>query len=138
MRKLIATLVFALLLSGCSQQKIISPRDLRSQLTAAISLASESETFLDYLSQHRSSGNFAAGHLVYLSQTAADTAKELHQSRPTYSVQQQFTQARQQLDALASQLAHLQQEVAAGQTPSPSKDQLDEIRHSLEQIKAGI
>lgn len=112
--------------------------DLRSQLTAAISLTSETETFLDYVTQHRSTGNFAAGHIAYLSQTAADAAKDLHQSTPTYSIQQQFTQSRQQLDALASQLASLQQEVAVGRTPAAANDQLVKLRHSLEQIKAGL
>ena len=136
----LATLAFAILLSGCSRQKIIGPDDLRSQLTAAISLASETETFLDYLSQHRSTFNFAAGHMAYLSQTAAQAAKELHQSTPTYSIAQQFSQCRQQLDALASQLAALQQEVAVGQTPAVAirKDQLAQLRHSLEQLKAGL
>jgi hypothetical protein len=137
-RNLIATLAFATLLSGCSRQKIIGPRDLRSQLTAAISLASETETFLGYLSQHRSTVNFAAGHLAYLSQTAAQDAKELHQSTPTYSIEQQFSQSQQQIDALASQLAALQNEVALGQTPTFAKDQLAQLRRRLEQIKAGL
>ena len=138
MRNLIATLAFTLLLSGCSRQKVIGSDDLRSQLTTAISLASETETFLDYVSQHRSTANFAAGHIAYLSQTAADAAKDLHQSKPIYSIEQQFTQSRQQLDALASQLDALQQEVSLGQTPGAAKDQLVELRQSLEQTKAGL
>ena len=138
MRHLTPTLAFALLLSGCSHHKIIGPDDLRSQLTAAISLASETETFLDYLSSQRSTANFAAGHLAYLSQTAADAAKDLHQATPTYSIEKQFTQTRQQVDALSSQLAALQQEVAVGQTPAAAKDQLTDVRRSLEQIKSSL
>jgi siroheme synthase len=137
-RNLIATLAFAILLSSCSRQKIIGPDDLRSQLTAAISLAAETETFLDYLSQHRSTTSFAAGHLAYLSQTAADAAKELHQSTPTYSIEQQFTQSQRQLDALASQLAALQHQAALGQPSATTKGQLAELRRSLEQLKAGL
>jgi hypothetical protein len=137
-RTLIATLAFVLLLSGCSRQKIIEPRDLRSQLTAAISLAAETETVLDYVSQHRSTVNFAAGHIAYLSQTAAQDAKELHQSTPTYSIEQQFTQSREQLDALASQLAALQREAALGETPAAAKGEFAKLRRSLEQIKAGL
>jgi len=137
-RTLIATLAFAILLSGCSRQKIIGPRDLCSQLTAAISLASETETFLDYVAQHRSTGNFAAGHIAYLSQTAADAAKDLHHFTPTYSIEQQVTQSRQQLDALASQLAALQRQAARGETPAAAKDHFAQLRHSLEQIKAGL
>jgi len=137
-RTLIATLAFAILLSGCSRQKIIGPRDLCSQLTAAISLASETETFLDYVAQHRSTGNFAAGHIAYLSQTAADAAKDLHHFTPTYSIEQQFTQTRQLLDALTSQLATLQHQAASGDTPPSSRDELAQLRRSLEQIKAGL
>lgn len=138
MRHLTATLAFTVLLSGCSRQKIIGPRDLRSQLTAAISLAAETETVLDYVSQHRSTVNFAAGHIAYLSQTAAQDAKELHQSTPTYSIEQQFTQSQQQLDALASQLAALQRQATLGQPSATTKDQLEQLRRSLEQIKAGL
>lgn len=138
MRHLIPTLAFAILLSGCSHQKIIGPDDLRSQLTAAISLASETETFLDYVSQHRFTANFAAGHLAYLSQTAAYAVKDLHQATPTYSIEKQFTQSRQQLDALSSQLAALQRKVAVGQISAAAKDQLADVRRSLEQIKAGL
>ena len=138
MRNLVSTLACAILLSGCSRQKIMGADDLRSQLTAAISLTSETEIFLDYVTQHRSTVNFAAGHMAYLSQTAVQAAKELQQSTPTYSIQQQFTQTRQQLDALASQLASLQQEVAVGQTPAAANDQMVKLRHSLEQIKAAL
>ena len=138
MRHLTATLAFTILLSGCSRQKIIGADDLRSQLTAAISLAAETETVLDYVSQHRSTVNFAAGHLAYLSQTAARDAKELHQSTPTYSIEQQFTQSQQQLDALASQLAALQRQATLGQPSATTKDQLEQLRRSLEQIKAGL
>lgn len=138
MRNLVATLAFAILLSGCSRQKIIGADDLRSQLTAAISVASEAETFLDYVTQHRSTTNFAAGHIAYLWQTAVDAAKDLHQSTPTYSIEYQFTQGRQQLEALASQLAALQRDVANGQTSATRKDRFEDLRHSLEQIKAGL
>jgi len=136
----LATLAFAILLSGCSRQKIIGPDDLRSQLTAAISLASETETFLDYLSQHRSTFNFALGHIAYLAQTAGQDAKELHQSKPAPSIAQQFPACQEQFDSLASQLSALQQEVAVGQTPAVAirKDQLAQLRHSLEQLKAGL
>jgi hypothetical protein len=137
-RNLIATLACAIVLSGCSRQKIMGADDLRSQLTAAISLTSETETFLDYVTQHRSTTNFAAGHIAYLSQTAAQAAQDLHQFTPTYSIEKQFTQSRQQLDALASQLAALQRQVALGETSATAKDQFANLRRSLEQSKAGL
>jgi len=98
MLRLVTAIAIASLLCGCSRQKVIGSDDLRSDLTAAISLASETETFIDYAGRQRSTFNFAAGHLAYLAQTARQSAKELHESTPVHSIAQQFMDAQKQID----------------------------------------
>lgn len=138
MLRFLAVIAIASLLCGCGRQKIIGRDDLRSDLTAAISLASETESFIDYVSQQRATFDFAEGHLAYLSENARQSAKELHESMPVQSIVQQFTDAQKQLDALAFQLATLRDQLARRPARPASTQGLSSIRHSLEQIKASL
>jgi ribosomal protein L29 len=138
MLRVLTTIAFAALLCGCSRQKIVGRDDLRSDLTAAISLASETETFLDYSRSQRTTSHFAEGHLAYLAQTASESAKELHESTPVHSIAEQFTDAQKQIDALAAQLAALRDQQTGGSATPSSTQELSGIRHSLAQIKASL
>ena len=134
----LTVIAIAWLLCGCSRQKIVGADDLRADLTAAISLASETETFINYAGQQRATFHFAEAHLAYLAQTARQFAKELHESIPVYSIAQQFADAQKQLVALAAELATLPDRLGEKATTTSSKADLSGIRHSLEQIKASL
>jgi type IV pilus biogenesis protein CpaD/CtpE len=138
MLRLLATVAIAILLCGCSRQKIVSPDDLRSDLTAAISLASETETFIDYVGQQRATSNFTEGHLAYLAQTARQSAKELHSSTPVGSIAQQFSATQKAIDALAYQLATMRYQLARSPSAADSTRNLGGIRQTLQQIKASL
>lgn len=138
MFRFFAVVAIASLLCGCGHQKIIGRDDLRSGLTAAISLASETQTFIDYAGHQRATANFAQGHLAYLVETARQSAKELHESAPVHSIAQQFPDAQQQLDALARQLSKLRDQLAARTVTPLSIQDLNGIRHTLEQIQTSL
>ena len=80
-RKCILILFVGLALVSCSRPKIISRDELRSDLLAAISLASETELFINQLQEGRATPEFAAGHLEYLRKDASRFANELRQAR---------------------------------------------------------
>jgi hypothetical protein len=61
---------------ACGRQEA-SLEDLRAALTKSVSLASETETFVEYQSQGRSTINFAAGHLHYLRGEVDRTSQEV-------------------------------------------------------------
>jgi hypothetical protein len=138
MLRVVTAIAAVSLLCGCSRQKTVGPDDLRSDLTAAISLASETETFIDYVGQQRATSNFAEGHLAYLAETARQSAKELHESTPVHSIVPQFADAQKQLDALAYQLATMRYQLAEGQSTKIPITYLSTIRHRLQQIKASL
>jgi hypothetical protein len=138
MSRFLAVLAIASLFCGCGRQKIVGPDDLRSDLTAAISLASETATFIDYVGQQRATSTFAQGHIAYLAQTARQSAQELHESTPVHSIVQQFADAQKQLDALTRQLSTLSDQVAARTVTPFSTQDLNSIRHTLEQIQASL
>ncbi len=138
MLRFVAAITVASVLCACSRQKTVGPDDLRSDLTSAISLASETETFINYVSQQRATFDFAEGHLAYLSESARQSAKELHESTPVHSIVQQFADAQKQLDALAFQLATLRDRLAGRRGAAASAPDLNSISHNLEQIKAPL
>jgi predicted nucleic acid-binding Zn-ribbon protein len=138
MLRALAILAAASALWGCSRQKTVAPDALRSDLTAAISLASETETLLDYVDGQRATSNFAEGHLAYLAETARQSAKELHESTPVDSIARQFDEAQKQLDALSSQLDTLHDQFERLRATAASRRDLGEIRRNLEQIKASL
>ena len=131
-------LAVLLLLASCSHQKTIDADELRSDLTAAISLASEAETFIDYVAQHRSTGNYAKGHIQYLAEEAGRTAKELREARPAAPVAQKFPEFQKQLDALSHQLSTFRMEIDREQAALASKEKISKVRAALEQVKAGL
>src|SRR5581483_995877 len=64
-RRLTAVLLL-LVCTGCSRKKTLAPDDLKSQLTRAISFASEEELFVDYIRAGRATSNCAEQHAAYL------------------------------------------------------------------------
>jgi hypothetical protein len=66
--------------TGCSHS--LSHDDLQSKFRASISLASESEQFLEHLDESRFSPNFIKGHLSYLRRQSDDIREGLDKATP--------------------------------------------------------
>jgi hypothetical protein len=127
-----------LLLSSCSRQKTISADELRSDLTEAISVAAEAETFIGYVSQGRATANYAKGHIQYLTQEANRTAKELREAAPEASAKKVFPQSREYVESLVHEIATLRATIQDSQALAPSRQNISGIRNALEQAKAGL
>ena len=85
MRGLTAVLLL-LVCTGRSRKKTLTSDELKSQLTRAISFASEEEMFVDYIRAGRATSNFAEQHAAYLDveihSSADESAKAVPQSEP--------------------------------------------------------
>src|SRR5690348_18230940 len=82
-RRLTAVLLL-LLSTGCSQKKTLTSDELKSQLTRAISFASEEEMFVDYIREGRATSNFAEQHAAYLDAEIQRSADELAKAVPQF------------------------------------------------------
>ena len=80
-RRLTAVLLL-LVCTGCSRKKTLTSDDLKSQLTRAISFASEEEMFVDYIRAGRATSNFAEQHATYLDAEIQRSADELAKAVP--------------------------------------------------------
>src|SRR5581483_522253 len=95
-RRLTAVLLL-LVSTGCSRNKTLTSDDLKSQLTRAISFASEEEMFVDYLYAGRATSNFAEQHAAYLDAEIQRSADELAKAVPqsgTRSCRVRFARSR--------------------------------------------
>jgi hypothetical protein len=71
-----------LLSLSCSRPKTMTADDLRSDILSAISLASETQMFIQQMQNDRGTWPFDVGHLDYLRDEAIRSAKELHDAQP--------------------------------------------------------
>jgi hypothetical protein len=133
--KFILILFVALALVSCSGPKTISRDQLRSDLLAALSLASETELFIGQLQEGRVTTSFAKGHLEYLRKEALRNADQLGQVRADGRMAGQLEKGRAQLDFLVTLLADLKDKSADEETLSAGKEQAEKIRLILEHAK---
>jgi hypothetical protein len=133
-RKCILILLFSLTLISCSRPKTISREELHSDLLAAISLASETELFINQLQDGRATSAFAEGHLAYLHQEASRSANELRRARADEPMAGALENGRTQLDSLSTMLADLKAKSDNKESLSASRQQAAKIRMNLEHV----
>ena len=135
-RKHILILLICLVLASCSRSKTVSRQELRSDLVAAVSLASETELFIGQLLEGRATPAFARGHLDYLRQEATRAADALREAHAGEGMSGQLESCRAQMAALALLLAGHRAE--ATDKLSDDRQQARRIRLVLEQANAQL
>jgi hypothetical protein len=123
---------------GCSRKKTLTSDDLKSQLTQAISYASEEEMFVDYLGAGRATSNFAEQHAAYLDAEIERSADELANAVPQSGTQAALQRCRIQLNQLRAELWKLRICRQDKNALSDSKARIEEIRRDLEQAKSAL
>jgi hypothetical protein len=136
-RRLTAVLLL-LVCTGCSRKKTLSPDELKSQLTRAISFASEQEMFVDYIRAGRATSNFAEQHTAYLDAEIQRSADELAKAVPQLGTQSALQRCRIQLNQLRGELWKMRTHREDKNALSASKARVEEIRRDLEQAKSAL
>jgi hypothetical protein len=136
--KCILVALLSLALGSCSRPKTISGDALHSDLLAAISLASETELFINQMQEGHVTPAFAEGHLSYLDKEASRSASELRQARADKRMDGALETGLVQLDSLATMLADLKQKSGDKDSLSSGRQGAIKIRMILEQAKAEI
>jgi hypothetical protein len=126
------------LLFSCSRQKTVSIDDLRSDITAGESLAAEEVFFIDYLNQHAGMRHFAQGHMQYLTEEAARSAKQLQESKPAPGADQQLELCRNLLARLHEELSSSVRHIGNPAALLGDKQALIALRSTLEQARSAL
>ena len=136
-RRLTAVLLL-LICMGCSRKKTLTSDDRKSQLTQAISFASEEEMFVDYLRAGRATSNFAEQHAAYLDAEIQRSAGELAKAVPQSGTESALQRCRIQLNQLREELWNVRIHREDKNALSAAKARVEEIRRDLEQAKSAL
>jgi hypothetical protein len=126
----ILLMLLGLILVSCSHTKTISREERRSDLLAAISLASETELFIDQLQEGRVTQTFAEVHIAYLHREASRSADRLRQAPADERMTGAIEKSRAHLDSLTTilvgrlriiHMCALSQPFGVGQSLQPAK-----------------
>jgi len=124
--------------TACARHKIISAEELHSELAAAISLAAETETFLEMVRQGRTTPAFAQGHLQYLADEANRSLKDFHESVPAPDIQAKFPDARTLVHSLALQLTATGTALNDREALNSAQQHIAKIRQALAEIQSSL
>jgi hypothetical protein len=127
-----------LVLCGCSRHKNPTTDKLRSELISAKSLAAETEMFLDYVRQKRSTKHYAQGHIEYLTEEIERSRGELQESSPAQGEQDVVQNFKAQFDALKGELQSIRGRMDDEVALSTAKEHIERIRRGLDEATSSI
>ena len=122
-------------LASCSHSKTINRDDARSEIKAAVSLVSESELFVEYVRQGRSTRPYADGHAAYLEDAVQQSLNKLKQTEPEPGTAAAVHECSAQLELLDRELSGIPAKFGHDEALAAAKERMTSIRASLE--KAG-
>jgi hypothetical protein len=130
-------LPFLVLMASCSGHKNISKDAARSQLTVALSLASEAETLLDYVIAGRATQLYAQGHAHYLAAEADDALDEM-KSDAEPDIREPVLQCRSALGQLHREILLIPRLIGSDSEMNAAKDRLRQIHEKLAVTKSSL
>lgn len=131
-------LAAAVLLVGCSRHKTISRDELRSALTSSISLASEAETFIEYVTNGKATRHYAEGHIGYLAEEVGESEQELQGGSPEPGTESAVQQCRTELNSLHRELAGLPGVLGNRNALGAARERIKTIRDSFERLISSL
>ena len=127
----------ASILVSCSPSKTLTAEDIKSEVASAVSLASETQMFVEQWQEDRLTGSFIKAHLSYLQQEARSSIKRLEDPPVEPTIASRAEICRTQLKALHRELRILQTDADSYVRPLRIDGQrIERIRKSLDDTKS--
>jgi len=104
----VLVVVLSFVLLDCSTEKKINSDELRSKIKSAISLAAETQLFIDYVQQGRSTRHYAEGHARYIYEEASEATGEVRRLKPDAGAESAMIEYITGIIGLQRQLATMQ------------------------------
>jgi hypothetical protein len=120
---------------GCSPRSI-GPDEAKSNLQTSISLVAETEVFLTFVAERKSTPVFTRGHIGYLEQKVGSLEKQLDQSPPEPSVSEIVRECRAQLVVLDHELLAVPAIMENKNELLASRARISAVRKRLEDIRS--
>ena len=120
---------------GCSAS-FIGLDEAKANLETGISLAAETEMFLTFVAEGKSTPDFAKGHIAYLEQEVESMQKQLGQSPPEPSASELVGEYRAQLVVLRHELLRFPASMEDKNQWLTSRARISAVRKKLEDIRS--
>jgi len=124
---ILAAGVFA---AGCSH-KPAGVQQVKSELRSALSLATESEVFVDFAVQGQATRAYAEGQAAYLADAAGQASKELEKKAAERDLEDSVRECRTELDLLAREISRIRAAIARPGDLAGSRTRIEKIRERL-------
>jgi len=122
-------------LCACSRQKTISPDELQSEITKAVSLASETELLAQVARSGKATQHYVQEHAEYLQQEAGDTLKDLAKPVPSGPEQSTVLALKQSLQAVSQDLGKMKDAERDDKESAAIEQRLRTTREKLTEMK---
>jgi hypothetical protein len=130
-------IMLAACLVGCGGTKT-SREDVQSAVSKSLSLASEAETFVEYLAQGRPTRAFAAGHLSYMQEEVNRTLQDISHLHPDVGLMKSLNVETVQLRSLSEQLHQVSQHMEQPNALDESAKRIREICSILQKTNSSL
>jgi hypothetical protein len=129
-----------ILLASCSHRSTIPHEELQSIVRSSISFADEAEASIDYVTQGRTTRNFAAGHLHSIADELNERWSKLKQSNhgPSPGDEQALKNTQQNIETLAAELTAVSSKTNDVVATAAAKQHIIAIREALEETSGSL
>ena len=136
-RGTIPVVLCVFILASCTQSKTLTAEDIKRELASAVSLASETQMFVEQWQEDRLTASFIKAHLGYLTDEAWSSIKEIGDSQVEPAIASKAEICRTQLKALRRELLILRTDADSDVRPLQIDfERIERIRKSLQNAKS--
>jgi hypothetical protein len=126
-----------LAMTACSN-KTIGRDEARSKIKSALSFTAESEMFIDYIRQGRSTRPYAQGHALYLEDEVKRSIQELGHGVPGSGTQNAIRECIAGLNSLDRELARIPTALGNDSALADAQERLRNIQKTLERARLDL
>ena len=136
--RVLISLLWVVVLAGCSGTSTLSKEEIRSEVKSALSLAAETTLFIDYIRQSRPTRRYIEGEASYLRDEVKDSVKQFDKALPETGTENSINTCKTQLQLLDRELSSVPVEMGKADALAAANERISEIRNTLEKASSAL
>ena len=136
--RVLISLLWVVVLVGCSGTSTLSEEEVRSEMKSDLSLAAETTLFIDYIRQSRPTRRYIEGEASYLRDEVNDSVKQFDKALPETRTENSINTCKAQLQLLDRELSNVPMETGNADALAAAKERISAIRNILEKASSAL
>ena len=133
--RVLISLLWVVVLVGCSGTSTLSEEEVRSEMKSDLSLAAETTLFIR---QSRPTRRYIEGEASYLRDEVKDSVKQFEKALPETGTENSINTCKTQLQLLDRELSSVPVEMGNADALAAAKERISEIRNTLEKASSAL